>query len=77
MNENALCWINGSIKPAVEASISVFDHGLLYGDGDRRFLVLGRDSFSVQAVKTGAETLWLVGGRRAGAGYAPVLLRAR
>jgi branched-chain amino acid aminotransferase len=33
MNENALCWINGTIKPAREASISVFDHGLLYGDG--------------------------------------------
>jgi len=33
MNENALCWINGTIKPARDASISVFDHGLLYGDG--------------------------------------------
>ena len=33
MNENALCWINQTIKPAREATISVFDHGLLYGDG--------------------------------------------
>lgn len=33
MNKNALCWINETIKPAHEASISVFDHGLLYGDG--------------------------------------------
>jgi branched-chain amino acid aminotransferase len=33
MNEHALCWINQSIKPAREAAISVFDHGLLYGDG--------------------------------------------
>ena len=33
MNENAICWINQTIKPAREAAISVFDHGLLYGDG--------------------------------------------
>ena len=33
MNKNALCWINETIIPAYEASISVFDHGLLYGDG--------------------------------------------
>ena len=33
MNHNALCWINQVIKPASEAAISVFDHGLLYGDG--------------------------------------------
>jgi len=33
MNEKALCWINQTIKPAREAAISVFDHGLLYGDG--------------------------------------------
>ena len=33
MNQNALCWINGTIKPARDASVSVFDHGLLYGDG--------------------------------------------
>ncbi len=33
MNQNALCWINQSIIAAADASISVFDHGLLYGDG--------------------------------------------
>jgi len=33
MNESALCWIDQTIKPAREASVSVFDHGLLYGDG--------------------------------------------
>lgn len=33
MNQNAMCWINQTIKPAHEATISVFDHGLLYGDG--------------------------------------------
>lgn len=33
MNENALCWIDQTIKPARDARISVFDHGLLYGDG--------------------------------------------
>ena len=33
MNHTAVCWINQTIKPAREASISVFDHGLLYGDG--------------------------------------------
>jgi len=33
MSSTALCWINQVIKPAAEASISVFDHGLLYGDG--------------------------------------------
>lgn len=33
MNETALCWIDQVIKPAREATISVFDHGLLYGDG--------------------------------------------
>ena len=33
MNENAICWIDQTIKPAREAAISVFDHGLLYGDG--------------------------------------------
>ena len=30
---NALCWMNGNIMPADTAHISVFDHGLLYGDG--------------------------------------------
>ena len=29
----AICWKNGDIIPAKEATISVFDHGLLYGDG--------------------------------------------
>ena len=33
MNSKALCWFNGTILPAAEASVSVFDHGLLYGDG--------------------------------------------
>jgi branched-chain amino acid aminotransferase len=33
MNQHALCWINGEIKPADQAHISVYDHGLLYGDG--------------------------------------------
>lgn len=29
----AVCWINGALVPAHEARVSVFDHGLLYGDG--------------------------------------------
>ncbi len=29
----AVCWMNGSMIPAEEARVSVFDHGLLYGDG--------------------------------------------
>ena len=29
----AFCWINGTLMPAAEARVSVFDHGLLYGDG--------------------------------------------
>ena len=33
MNHSAICWIDETIKPAHEAAISVFDHGLLYGDG--------------------------------------------
>ena len=33
MSESAQCWINGRLMPGNEASISVFDHGLLYGDG--------------------------------------------
>jgi branched-chain amino acid aminotransferase len=33
MNQHALCWINGHIQPAHQAHISVYDHGLLYGDG--------------------------------------------
>lgn len=26
-------WVNGELKPKNEASVSVYDHGLLYGDG--------------------------------------------
>lgn len=33
MNPQALCWIDQQIIPAIEAKVSVFDHGLLYGDG--------------------------------------------
>jgi branched-chain amino acid aminotransferase len=33
MNNQSLCWINGKITAPAEARISVFDHGLLYGDG--------------------------------------------
>lgn len=33
MAGRAVCWIGGRIVPAAEASVSVFDHGLLYGDG--------------------------------------------
>jgi len=33
MNKQAVCWMNGQLLPASEASVSVFDHGLLYGDG--------------------------------------------
>ncbi|HSC66483.1 MAG TPA: branched-chain-amino-acid transaminase [Cellvibrio sp.] len=29
----AVCWLNGKIVAPEQASISVFDHGLLYGDG--------------------------------------------
>lgn len=32
-NEQGLCWIDGQLFKPAEASISVFDHGLLYGDG--------------------------------------------
>jgi len=32
-NENSACWMNGEIIPAEKAVVSVFDHGLLYGDG--------------------------------------------
>lgn len=28
-----ICWMNGSLTPTEDARISVFDHGLLYGDG--------------------------------------------
>jgi branched-chain amino acid aminotransferase len=30
---HAVCWLNGRLVPLGEARISVFDHGLLYGDG--------------------------------------------
>jgi branched-chain amino acid aminotransferase len=33
MDEQALCWMNGELLPVSEATISVLDHGLLYGDG--------------------------------------------
>jgi len=33
MSERAQCWINGQLAAGNEARISVFDHGLLYGDG--------------------------------------------
>ncbi|MDD3530172.1 MAG: branched-chain-amino-acid transaminase [Gallionellaceae bacterium] len=33
MHEHAVCWLNGRLVPLAEARISVFDHGLLYGDG--------------------------------------------
>ena len=33
MNDRALCWFDGEIVPARDARVSVFDHGLLYGDG--------------------------------------------
>ena len=28
-----LIWIDGELRPKEQATISVFDHGLLYGDG--------------------------------------------
>jgi len=36
-------WINGELKPTDEAMVSVFDHGLLYGDGvfDTMFATYG------------------------------------
>lgn len=33
MSDTAICWLNGKLMPAKEASIPVLDHGLLYGDG--------------------------------------------
>lgn len=33
MNKRAICWMNGRTMPAHRATVSVFDHGLLYGDG--------------------------------------------
>ncbi len=32
-NEQGVCWIDGQLLKPAEARISVFDHGLLYGDG--------------------------------------------
>ncbi len=31
--ENRKVWLDGKLVPALEASVSVFDHGVLYGDG--------------------------------------------
>lgn len=28
-----LCWINGAVLPAEQATVNVLDHGVLYGDG--------------------------------------------
>lgn len=28
-----VCWLNGNLVPPEQAKVSVFDHGLLYGDG--------------------------------------------
>lgn len=38
-----LVWINGELKPTDQAVVSVFDHGLLYGDGvfDTMFATYG------------------------------------
>lgn len=33
MHSSAVCWMNGRIMAAHEVGVSVFDHGLLYGDG--------------------------------------------
>lgn len=33
VNPQAICWMNGKLVSADQARISVFDHGLLYGDG--------------------------------------------
>ena len=29
----SVVYINGEFRPSAEAAVSVFDHGLLYGDG--------------------------------------------
>ena len=38
-----LVWVNGELKPTDQAMVSVFDHGLLYGDGvfDTMFATYG------------------------------------
>jgi len=33
MSDGRACWLNGCLVPPDTAAISVFDHGLLYGDG--------------------------------------------
>jgi branched-chain amino acid aminotransferase len=33
MFPNQVIWIDGKFVPAAEARVSVYDHGLLYGDG--------------------------------------------
>ncbi len=33
LGERPLVWVNGSLLPKSQAMISVYDHGLLYGDG--------------------------------------------
>jgi branched-chain amino acid aminotransferase len=33
MNGELLVWVNGRFQPKSQATVSVFDHGLLYGDG--------------------------------------------
>ncbi|MBI5814726.1 MAG: branched-chain-amino-acid transaminase [Nitrospinae bacterium] len=33
MGGKSVCWMDGKIVPGDEAKVSVFDHGLLYGDG--------------------------------------------
>lgn len=33
MFEDTTCWINGEFVAAEKASVSIFDHGFLYGDG--------------------------------------------
>jgi len=32
-SQDSFCWFNGELIPSNEAKISIFDHGLLYGDG--------------------------------------------
>ena len=32
-NQNSLCWINGNQCNPEDATLSIFDHGVLYGDG--------------------------------------------
>ena len=32
-HDRPLIWVNGELKPKSQAMVSVYDHGLLYGDG--------------------------------------------